>query len=209
MAALQTPIQSAAAATPLAALRPAQRSFRMRENHADRDHEKDNTPRDGHRRLGKVHELEERAAERHEQGEDREGDRAFAKDHEAAPSRGHVREHRVHQRHVAEGIEHEDEHDGGGEEFARHSDAMIRARGRCGTRASRPGQASMAGHLAPERRYLAHESKPELEFSRSRGSWLIDSKGRKYVDFLMGCPLQRTHGQLDVAVVQGFRSACQ
>ena len=44
----------------------------------------------------------------------------------------------------------------------------------------------MAGHLAPERRYLAHESKPELEFSRSRGSWLIDSKGRKYVDFLMG-----------------------
>jgi acetylornithine/succinyldiaminopimelate/putrescine aminotransferase len=44
----------------------------------------------------------------------------------------------------------------------------------------------MASHAAPERRYLAHESTPDLQFSRSRGSRLIDSKGKKYVDFLMG-----------------------
>jgi adenosylmethionine-8-amino-7-oxononanoate aminotransferase len=39
---------------------------------------------------------------------------------------------------------------------------------------------------AAERRYLAHESKPDLQFSSSRGSILVDASGRKYVDFLMG-----------------------
>jgi acetylornithine/succinyldiaminopimelate/putrescine aminotransferase len=39
---------------------------------------------------------------------------------------------------------------------------------------------------AAERRFLAHESTPELQIRRSRGSYLFDSKGRKYVDFLMG-----------------------
>ena len=39
---------------------------------------------------------------------------------------------------------------------------------------------------AREMRYLAHESSPELQLSRSEGSYLFDSGGRRHVDFLMG-----------------------
>jgi adenosylmethionine-8-amino-7-oxononanoate aminotransferase len=44
----------------------------------------------------------------------------------------------------------------------------------------------MARSAVPERRYLAHESTPDLELASSEGSWLTDSDGKRYVDFLMG-----------------------
>jgi 4-aminobutyrate aminotransferase-like enzyme len=40
--------------------------------------------------------------------------------------------------------------------------------------------------VAAERRFLAHESAPELQLAKSEGSYLYDTAGRKYVDFLMG-----------------------
>jgi adenosylmethionine-8-amino-7-oxononanoate aminotransferase len=39
---------------------------------------------------------------------------------------------------------------------------------------------------AREMRYLAHESPPELQFSRSEDSYVFDASNRRYVDFLMG-----------------------
>jgi acetylornithine/succinyldiaminopimelate/putrescine aminotransferase len=38
----------------------------------------------------------------------------------------------------------------------------------------------------PGTRKVAREEAPELRIARSRGSYLFDSRGRKYVDFLMG-----------------------
>ena len=39
---------------------------------------------------------------------------------------------------------------------------------------------------AREIRYLAHESSPELQLTRSEDSHIFDSSNRRYVDFLMG-----------------------
>jgi len=38
----------------------------------------------------------------------------------------------------------------------------------------------------PEQRWLAHEDSPALRLVRSRGSEVIDARGKRYVDFLMG-----------------------
>src|SRR5215210_6823958 len=37
-----------------------------------------------------------------------------------------------------------------------------------------------------ERRFLAREDPPEIEVARSEGGYVFDSRGKKYVDFVMG-----------------------
>jgi adenosylmethionine-8-amino-7-oxononanoate aminotransferase len=39
---------------------------------------------------------------------------------------------------------------------------------------------------AAERRYLAHDEPPELEIAKTEGSFVFDSRGRRYIDFMMG-----------------------
>ena len=92
----------------------------MRKDHAQRDQKQDHAAGNRQRRLRDVHQSEKGVSAEHEREEHRVGDEAFAHDDPNAPLCRRRGQRRGDQRHVAEGVEDEDQQDRRGQELCGH-----------------------------------------------------------------------------------------
>ena len=97
--------------------RVAEDAFRMREHHSQRDQKQNHSARDRQRGFGQVHQVQKgmTAEQKHQQY--RVGDQTLAQHHAHSVGSRHRLKGAHDQRHVAEGIDHQDQQDGGREQF--------------------------------------------------------------------------------------------